>query len=337
MLHIFAHERCISLICQELERCPPHHLPVYINEAFLKEYQLGVGEMRGTALQVAVSRHCFDNNKFLLQKGSEVNTSCAGAPHPLHIVISRYSWATKPEDMATIETLLENGADATASNEAGENVLHAAARIDSDFLEFLLRKRADINARDARGRTVLDVAVISKNLNMVKTCIDHGVSVNNGDKTLHAAIRLYAASQTKGLHAPMRTHNGSEIIELLLRSGADTNATDASGKTALSVALECRSAVMIRNCILYGADINASLDDGDGIFHTAAKLASDPKMVDFLLYTGSQFRSHFNVIEFLVELGTEIHAHKLNGNDSSRRSSCHRGRQSPVDQTIHTT
>lgn len=309
LLHIFTHERCASLIGQELT----HHLPVYINEAFLNDYQLGIGDMRGTALQIAVARHYCDITEYLLAKGAEVNTSCEGAPHPLHIVLSRYSWATKPQDMAMIEVLLHYGADTSASNEAGESVLHAAARIDSDVFEILLQNGADIDARDARGRTVLDVAVISRNLSIVKTCIARGASVNHGSRTLHAAIKLDAASQTKSLHAPLRTQNGSEIVELLLKSGADVNAKDASGKTALIVALECRSAVMIRTCMQHGADINANLENGDGILHIAAKLASDHEMADFLLQSGSHIRRDVQLIEFLIQSGAEIHAMNVDG------------------------
>ena len=315
ILHIFTHERCASLIGQELTRCPPHHFPIYINEAFLNDYQLGVGDMRGTALQIAVARHYFDVTEFLLGKGAEVNTSCVGAAHPLHIVLSRYSWATKPEDMAIIAALLHKGADTSDSNEAGESVLHAAARIDSDVLELLLKNEANINARDARGRTVLDVAVISRNLSIVKTCIDHGVSVKNGSETLHAAIRLYAQTGDlrPSMSAPMRTHNGFEIVVLLLKSGADVNAKDALGKTALIVALECRSAVMIRTCVQHGADINASLENGDGVLHIAAKLASDPKMADFLLQSGSHIRRDVQLVEFLIQSGADIHATNADG------------------------
>lgn len=249
ILHIFTYERCASLIGQELARCPPHHLPVYINEAFQNDYELDFGDMRGTALQIAVARHYFGIAKYLLRKGAEVNISCAGAPHPLHIVMSRYSWATRPLDMVMMRALLHNEADISASNEAGESLLHAAARTDSDVFELLLQNGADIDARDARGRTVLDVAVISRDLSIVKTCIARGASAHNGSRILHAAIRLCAASQTAGLHAPMRTHNGSEIVDLLLESGAEVNAKDNLGKTALIVALECRSAVMVRTCM----------------------------------------------------------------------------------------
>lgn len=312
LLHIFTHERCTNLITQDLQRCPLHSIPAHINEAFVNDYQLGIGDMRGTPLQVAVARHYSDIAKFLLEKGAEVNISCAGASHPLHIVMSRYSWATKPEHMAIIEALLRNGADVSATSEVGESALHAAARIGSDLLELLLRAGANKDARDSRGRTVLDTAVLSRNLGIVKTCIAHGVSVNasdvNGDRTLHAAIRLHAAAQTKDQYAPVRTHNEFEIVELLLESGADVHATDASGKTALSVALECRSAVMVETCIMHGADVNARLDNGDGILHTAAKLASDPEMADFLLQSEFKTRRTRRLVERLFQSGVDIHA-----------------------------
>ena len=315
ILHIFTHERCTNLIGQELKRCPPHNLPIYINETFLNDYQLGIGsigDMRGTALQIAVARHYPDLTELLLVHGAEVNTSCASAPHPLYTVMSRYSWVTQPEDLAIIEALLRNGANASGSNGFSDTILHAAARTGSAVFELLLQAGANIDAKDARGRTVLEVAVLSKNVSIVKTCIAHGASMNvydaKGDRVLHAAIRLYADSEGRRLHAPMRTHNDAEIVELLLKSGTDIHATNVVGKTALKVALECKSAVMIKTCILHGANVNPSPENGDGILHTAAKLASDPKMVDFLLQSGSSMPRDPEMIEFLIQSGADIHA-----------------------------
>lgn len=92
LLHIFAHERCTSLICQELKRCPPHRLHSYINEPFPNDHP--VGDVHGTALQTAIARHYCDVAEILLQNGAKINVSFAGAVQPLHFVLSRYSWVT---------------------------------------------------------------------------------------------------------------------------------------------------------------------------------------------------------------------------------------------------
>ncbi len=55
--------------------------------------------------------------------------------------------------------LLANGGDVNARQRGGERLLHVAARRgDPRLLRFLIRKGADVDARDDLGRTALDVA-----------------------------------------------------------------------------------------------------------------------------------------------------------------------------------
>lgn len=60
-----------------------------------------------------------------------------------------------------VVALVGNGADPNAPQRAGDSLLHAAAaRGDEWLIRFLLRKGGDASARDAAGRTPLDVARI---------------------------------------------------------------------------------------------------------------------------------------------------------------------------------
>jgi len=59
----------------------------------------------------------------------------------------------------TAASLLRNGADPSGLQLGGSSPLHAAAQRGSiDLVEMLIRKGAPIEARDARGRTALDLA-----------------------------------------------------------------------------------------------------------------------------------------------------------------------------------
>lgn len=59
----------------------------------------------------------------------------------------------------TAATLLSNGANPNAAEPAGSSALHAAAaRGSAELVEMLIRKGADLAARDDRGRTATDIA-----------------------------------------------------------------------------------------------------------------------------------------------------------------------------------
>ncbi len=69
-------------------------------------------------------------------------------------------------DLATAEltaaSLLSNGADPNAAQPDGSTALHAAAaRGAVDLVEMLIRKGADVDARDSNGRTARDLAAES--------------------------------------------------------------------------------------------------------------------------------------------------------------------------------
>lgn len=63
---------------------------------------------------------------------------------------------------STAAMLLANGADPNHCEPGGSSALHAAAALGSvDVVHMLIRKRADLDARDARGRTGLAIAEAS--------------------------------------------------------------------------------------------------------------------------------------------------------------------------------
>jgi ankyrin repeat protein len=58
-----------------------------------------------------------------------------------------------------VNDLLSNGSDVNAPQQGGDSVLHAAVRRrDARLVRLVVRKRADLDARDADGLTPLDVA-----------------------------------------------------------------------------------------------------------------------------------------------------------------------------------
>lgn len=63
-------------------------------------------------------------------------------------------------NLKAIEALINNGVDINMTNNLGQTALHYALNLDSiDVPKFLISKGADLNAKDKKGITPLDVAV----------------------------------------------------------------------------------------------------------------------------------------------------------------------------------
>jgi ankyrin repeat protein len=84
-----------------------------------------------------------------------------------------------------------------------------------------------------------------------------------------------------------------ELVELLLKSGADLKATDKSGKTALHWAAKSYNAEVVQLLLESGADIMAEDDTGQTPLHIAA-LDGDSEIVQLLLQSGADIEAMDN-------------------------------------------
>jgi uncharacterized protein len=100
-------------------------------------------------------------------------------------------------------------------------------------IEALLRAGADIQESDKNGVTPLHHAVRFRSPAAVETLLRHGAAVNqvckrSGSTALHRAVTLTGAPGTADKRAEVR-----EIIEILLRFGADRSIKNKIGKRAV--------------------------------------------------------------------------------------------------------
>ncbi|HIJ64626.1 MAG TPA: hypothetical protein HPP77_01640, partial [Candidatus Hydrogenedentes bacterium] len=108
-----------------------------------------------------------------------------------------------------------------------ESPLHEAARDGhQDAVRRLLRRGADINAKDDAGRTPLHWAAANGHVGMVKFLVSRGADVNTKDNDGRCPIHLAA-------------QNGHEAtLTMLAVRGADVMPKDKAGKTPLDLARE---------------------------------------------------------------------------------------------------
>jgi ankyrin repeat protein len=138
---------------------------------------------------------------------------------------------------ATVETLLNNGADIEAKNEDGSTPLDwAAAFAQTDILKLLIQRGAKTNVTDRYGNTPLisaacecAVATMNSAYDVMKILLDQGANVNARNKDGKTALMM--ASGMTG---------DAAVLGLLLQNGADPLAKDHKGNTALSLAKQSR-------------------------------------------------------------------------------------------------
>lgn len=132
--------------------------------------------------------------------------------------------------------------DARAMN---DDLIAAAERGDTAAVPQLLADGADINARDARGRTPVMAATHGNHAEMVRALIRAGADINIRDDRMDNVL-LYAGAE--GL---------LEILNLAIDAGADTGLTNRFGGTALIPAAE-RGHVAIVETLLTRSNVDVN-------------------------------------------------------------------------------
>lgn len=157
-------------------------------------------------------------------------------------------------DAAAVQTLLKRGADVNARNADRDTALMRATRQGNlEVLQALLGKGADVNARDVNGSPALAAAFRygKPELAVVQALLAKGADANAHGKT--DPPPLIAASRAGYI----------EVLQTLLASGADINAHDdisaydTAASTALILASTEGNFAVVQALLAKGADVNA--------------------------------------------------------------------------------
>lgn len=137
--------------------------------------------------------------------------------------------AVRKKEGEKVEAALQSGGGTiinTRDVTSGESALHiVTARRDLTWLQFLVAKGANVNARDAQGRTPLQAAI---NLGW-----RDGVGVLLGRRANTEVAN--DAGETPLISAVHR--HDAELTKLLLQAGADPDRADNSGRSARDYAV----------------------------------------------------------------------------------------------------
>lgn len=140
-----------------------------------------------------------------------------------------YKWIEilKNNDYIAAKQYVKNDADLNEENENGESVLAYAIRhhCDDDMLELLIQEGADIYDFDNEGVSIFDMAITYNNLYMYRYILESGIDVNKTNRKSGFTPLMCAAC-----------YGRVEITKSLLEQGADKNALDLRGFSALDFA-----------------------------------------------------------------------------------------------------
>ncbi|KAL6714270.1 hypothetical protein ACLMJK_007693 [Lecanora helva] len=280
----------------------------------------------GTALQMACHKSRLDITRLLLDKGADVNAEGGKYGRPLYAAC-KYRKAEKLEERLQItkllldhggnvnveggdfgtalqlaahcsrgetkivELLLDRGADVNIQSGQFGSALQAAAASEYEgieTIELLLHRGADVNAQCGYGNP-LKAAICCSGVNpkKVKILLDWGANVN---------AKFGKPYGTALIAAAFSKHADTEVLDMLLRNGADVNAQ--GGTLGLGNALQAAAfstegnLKKVQLLLDWGANGNAV----GGEFGTALIAAawSDYKGTD--------------VLDILLRNGADIHA-----------------------------
>lgn len=142
----------------------------------------------------------------------------------------------------------------------------------SDYLE----SGGDVNIEDEGGFNLLATAIAGEYFSIIQLLIAHGVDVNNASTKFGLTP----------LHGAVSEPKATELVGTLLAAGADVNAKDKNGYTALMGACGEGRSDLVRFLLDHGADPHVTAQQGMTAFMLAAQ-SNQPACLEILAGCGT--------------------------------------------------
>jgi ankyrin repeat protein len=195
-----------------------------------------------TALYEALASPNPEMARLLIAHGAKANVADQTGRTPLML-------AVESRQVTTVSLLLERGADLNFQDRSGNTVLIRMVRESPvvtgdqrEILQILLTKRPNLNLRNREGYTALMLALENEHTQLATRLEAAGAS-----RAGMREVRLYLAAGKGEL----------ETVQQLLAEGANPNARNRFGQSALANAASRNQVEVVKALLAKGADVNA--------------------------------------------------------------------------------
>ena len=266
----------------------------------------GIG---GTALHGAVAAVNLDAVKFLIENKADVNARDGTGDTPLMtnaettghtdqpqiakaLIAARVAvnaqnndgetalFKASQENAEVVRVLLANGADPNLKNKEGTSPAQVTiGSIDSLVtLPLLIKYKADLTIKDEKERTLLHKACIAHDSNSTEILLENGIDINAKDSEgftpLILAINDVVLPTELDGDEKVARGGREDVVELLLKHGANPNLADPAGNTPLHHAAQEDRRVILRLLLENKGDPNYKNSEGATPLHVATQSPS---------------------------------------------------------------
>jgi len=250
--------------CRELkhrfEPISPDAASDQLNSALFSAAEIGCQELARTVLRAGASLQARDRLgatplahaaragqravvELFIAQGAQVDARDISGSTALYL-------AAESERQATVALLLAKGANADLPGRFGTTPLSVAAFKGNDrIVEQLLSRHADPNIVDLTGQAAMTHAAVRGFAEVVGRLLGAGVDAKQRYGNGVTAL-MWAANYEDGVGV----RAAETVVDLLLEGGAEIDAVDDRGRTALMMAAEIGHAELVDILIKRGAD-----------------------------------------------------------------------------------
>ena len=278
----------------------PQHIGIILDNKVHVDARNREGD---TALHIAVRMNQKENGEYLITRGANIFTVNSAGISPLYLSLTAAGgireWMINPTTIIAkdglgnnmlhyasqwklnnaIPVVIQKGVPVDEPNATGETPLFIATKNDSpSIMRTLLDNKANLNARDKQGNTLLHTAVRWNAKNAAALLISYGIDMNahslNGGTALHDAVSL-------GM---------SEIETMLIKEGADLEVRDIDGNTPFMEAVKSGLIPSIEKLASNGANPSTRNSRGDTPLHLVVAM------------------ERYDLASIILGMGASIHA-----------------------------